>query len=289
MSEEVAWIQTESGYEVALIDGKLACKNAKGKQLKSVSKAVKETPEAEQLLALRDWLKAHEATCREAVASWMQRSLPVPRELLASVWRDATWRSALENMVVHSPSDEASGFFRGVGEDGKLGIVNLDGETEWLNADALYIPHPILIEELDDVRELATDLGISQSVSQLFRDTWTPPADLDSASLSIGDFENGKFEALNHVLGKCRTLGYRVSGGFATCTVWEGGKTLEARFWIGADSPEEETYTGELNWVDSAEHALKLGDVGPVAFSEGMRMASSIFAARVVEKAGEEA
>ena len=42
--------------------------------------------------------------------------------------------------------------------------------------------------------------------------------------------------------------------------------------------------TAQLSWVDGRERTIKLADVGPVAFSEGMRMASSIYAARVVEK-----
>jgi hypothetical protein len=66
--------------------------------------------------------------------------------------------------------------------------------------------------------------------------------------------------------------------------VWEDGKVTEARFWIGADSPDSETYTGDLAWVDGREHVIKVADVGPVAYSEGVRMASAIHAARVVEK-----
>jgi hypothetical protein len=63
----------------------------------------------------------------------------------------------------------------------------------------------------------------------------------------------------------------------------------EARYWIGSDSPEAATTTGQLSWVDAREQALAIKDVGPVAFSEGMRMASSIYAARVVEKKEEAA
>jgi hypothetical protein len=66
--------------------------------------------------------------------------------------------------------------------------------------------------------------------------------------------------------------------------VWDAGTVTEARYWIGAEHPESETYTGQLLWVDSRERGLPLASVGPVAFSEGMRMASAIYAARVVEK-----
>jgi hypothetical protein len=85
-------------------------------------------------------------------------------------------------------------------------------------------------------------------------------------------------------VGKARALGYKVRGGFAVCKAWDGGAVSEARYWIGAEAPDAETYTGSLSWVDDRERGLKVSDVGPVAFSEGMRMASSIYAARVVEK-----
>jgi hypothetical protein len=41
-------------------------------------------------------------------------------------------------------------------------------------------------------------------------------------------------------------------------------------------------------WTDSAGRALKLGQVGPVAWSEGMRMAAALYAGRVVESETEE-
>lgn len=292
--ETLAWIDAGGGYTVALDGTKLVCRNAKGKRLASVPKKVKTTDVAEQMLALRDWLTQHERDCIDTVESWMLRSLPTPREVLLKVWEDPTWRSPLENAVVTavatdgSPNQEQAGFFKGV-EDGKgVGVVDLDGETQWLDTATVAIPHPILLEELSDWRELATELSLEQGISQLFRETHERAASIEDASTSIGDFTEGHFEQLNHVLGKCRTLGYRVRGGFACSPVWESGKLVEARYWIGSDYPESETYTGELLWVDEGELTLKLGSVGPVAFSEGMRMASAIYAARKIEEKEED-
>jgi hypothetical protein len=75
-----------------------------------------------------------------------------------------------------------------------------------------------------------------------------------------------------------------VRGGSATCPVWENGRLMEARYWIGADSPEYESYTGELLFTDDRERGVPIRDVGPVAFSEGMRMAAAIYAKRVVKE-----
>ncbi len=287
---EFAWVDAVDGYKIALHGNKLVCMNSKGKQLTAVPKKARQSEAAVNLLALRDWLTGHQKECRDTVEMWLLRSLPVPREVLLATWDDPAWRGPLENAVVAPVSrsgevdDETAGFLKGVDAEKGIGVVDLDGETEWIEATRVAIRHPILLPELDDWRELATELSITQGISQLFRETFAKGAELDPSKTSLDDFANGTFEQLNHVLGKCRTLGYRVRGGYAVCPVWEGGEVVEARYWIGAESPESETWTGELLWVDKRERSKKIADVGPVAFSEGMRMASGLYAARAVEQ-----
>lgn len=285
----LGWVDAGNGYQLSLEDGKLVARNDKGKRLTSVPKDVKESDVADQLEALRDWLVERDRECVAQVEQWMLRSLPVPRAVLQAVWEDPSWRRPLENAVVVAVGARGghdhgkAGLFRGVDAKKGVGIVDLDGETGWLDAERVAIPHPILIPELDAWRELVTQLGVSQGIAQLHRETHPKPPEI-AAGTSIDAFEDGKFATLMHAVGKARALGYKVRGGFATCQVWDGGSVSEARYWIGADSPESETYTGQLSWVDGRERGLKLADVGPVAFSEGMRMAAAIYAARVVEK-----
>ncbi len=289
----LGWIDAGKGYAITLDGGKLAARNDKGKRLSSVPKEVRDGDAADQLEALRDWMLEHDRECIATVEQWMLRSLAVPRAVLQAVWDDPAWRKPLENTVVvavradGSHDLEKSGLFRGV--DGKkgVGVVDLDGETAWLDTERVAIPHPILLGELDGWRELVTQLGVTQGIAQLHRETHPKPAVGSSGTVSesvIEQFEDGKFAMLMHAVGKARQLGFKVRGGFATCKVWDAGAISEARYWIGADSPDAETYTGQLSWVDGRERGLKLGEIGPVAFSEGMRMASSIYAARVVEK-----
>lgn len=286
------WIDAGKGYKITLDAGKLVAKNDKGKQLSSVPKEVKDCDAADQLEALRDWLVEHDRECAAQVEQWMLRSLPVPRAVLQAVWEDPSWKKPLENTVVVTVKADGghdhtrAGLFRGVDAKKGVGVVDLDGETGWLDADRVAIPHPILIVELDGWRELVTQLGVSQGIAQLHRETHPKPSEIVTGT-AIDRFEDGKFAMLMHAIGKARQLGYKVRGGFATCQVWDAGAVSEARFWIGADSPDAETYTGQLSWVDGRERGLKLSDVGPVAFSEGMRMASAIYAARVVEKTEE--
>ena len=44
-----------------------------------------------------------------------------------------------------------------------------DGETRWVASAQLIIPHPILIDGLAELREIAVDLSFSQAVEQIFR------------------------------------------------------------------------------------------------------------------------
>lgn len=284
----LGWIDAGKGYALTLDGGKLAARNDKGKRLSSVPKDLRDGEVADQLEGLRDWLAEHDRECAATVEQWLLRSLPVPRAVLEQVWDDPAWRRPLENAVVVAVGADGkhehgkAGLFRGVDAKRGIGVVDLDGETGWIGADRIAIPHPILIAELDGWRELVTQLGVSQGVSQLLRETHTKPVGVTAHT--IDRFEDGKFAMLMHAVGKARSLGFKVRGGFAVCKVWDGDGVTEARYWIGADSPEAETFTGSLSWVDHREHGMSIAAVGPVAFSEGMRMASAIYAARVVEK-----
>ena len=53
-------------------------------------------------------------------------------------------------------------------------------------------------------------------------------------------------------------------------------------------NPMYETTTGDLSWVDDKQRPLAVADVPPVAYSEGMRMASLIYAKRKVEETADE-
>jgi len=288
--EELPWIEAVDGYALALDGARLLCRNRKGRVLASVPKKARDTEAARQLRGLRDWLAEHEQDCAATVEGWMARSLPVPRRVLAAVWDDPAWRRPLADAVVW-PLDasgaadvDRAGFLRGVDPARGLGIVDLDGETDWLEETSVGLPHPVLLEDLDDWRELAAELGIEQGLSQLFRETWPRGDDLDPKETTIGRFADGEFEMLSHATSRARSLGFGVRGGYAVCPVFEAGRHVEARYWIGADWPEMETSTDELLWVDDRERRLALGEVGPVAFSEGMRMASAIYAGRVTER-----
>src|SRR5690606_37859179 len=117
-------------------------------------KEIKDGEVADQLEALRDWLSEHDRECAATVDLWMLRSHAVPRPVLEAVWEDPSWRKPLENAVVVAVRADGghdgakAGLFRGVDRKKGVGVVDLDGETVWLETERVAIPHPILIKEL---------------------------------------------------------------------------------------------------------------------------------------------
>lgn len=284
-ADALGFVPAGDGYALRLHDGDLECRNPKGKVLSAVPPKLKQSEVGEQLLAVRDLLAQHDLECRAAVDHWMLASLPVPAALLAAVWPDPGWRHPLENAVM-APivggrvALESAGLFRGVDPQKGLGLVTLDGDTTWVSVDEVLVPHPILLHDLDDWRQLAAELSLVQGLSQLFRETFGRPNDLAPDAASIDTWSGGAFEQLNFAMSKAKTLGYRVRGGYVVCRLFEGGRPVEARYWIGAEAPDAETETGELLWVDAAEKPIPVAQLGPVALSEGIRMARGIYAAR---------
>jgi uncharacterized protein DUF4132 len=287
--EAIPWLNADKKYALGIEAGKIVCRNPAGKKLASVPKELKESNLGEQLAALCEWLADHRTECLRRVETWMLRSLPVPCDVVRAVWPDPDWSDMLRNLIVMpvdvqgKPTATQTGLLRDIDAKKGIGVVDRDGETQWIAATQILVPHPILIDGLDDLRDIAADMGFSQSIEQIFRPIFAATA-AQKEETRITEYSNGKFEQLNFATGLCRRLGYPVRGGYACSKVWENATPIEARYWIGDDHPEGETYTGELIFVDSDQKPRKIADVGRVTFSEGVRMASQIFAKRKVEK-----
>lgn len=280
------WMTVPSGHQLSIVDGAIVARNAAGRTLKSVPSAAKKTVEYAELDQLLDWLAQHERACAAQVDGWLTRGLPVPLALITQVWDDSAWRSPLTDLLV--VVGDRIGLLRGVDAAADtVGLVTLDGETEWVNGQTLTIPHPVLVgHDLAEWREFALELGVSQALPQLMREIYLP-GDRDPAATTVTDFSGGHFDQLRFAVRRATSLGYQVQGGYAVCTVWEGGVSIQARFWIGAENPDLETLTEDLIWVREVA-AVPLDEVGPVAFSEGMRMAALVYAGRKVDE-GEDA
>src|SRR4051812_5107256 len=122
----VGWLDAASGYQVRLAEnGKIQCRNGKGKLLSSTPASIKDDPQVVQRRQLAEWLTRHEAECLSAVDGWMVRSLPVPAALLTEVWADAAWAAALRDLVVTADggSGAETGFLRDVDPEKGFGVV----------------------------------------------------------------------------------------------------------------------------------------------------------------------
>lgn len=275
----MGWV-TAGDYEVALDDGKVVCRNAAGKRLRSVPAKLKDEPAVVELKALAEWLERHARECLGVVERWMIESEPVSRTLLAEVWVDPVWRDVLRDTVVCSvDGSTVAGFLRDADRDKGLGLVDLDGDTVRLDDDLVRIPHPVLLDDLEDLREFAGELGVEQRVQQLYREVWRRSATADTAALAESTFAGGEYGDLRELLGRATRLGYRVRGGYAVLPVVEGTGALQARVWLG-DYYDGETETGPLQWCGRDGKPVPLGSVGPVSWSEGMRMAAGLYAGR---------
>ncbi|MET8981108.1 DUF4132 domain-containing protein [Streptomyces sp. NPDC004539] len=283
----MGWLTAGDGYEVALVEGRVTARatagRAAGRQLKSLPKTLKDHPEVERLRRFAEWLARHETACVAQVDTWMVSALPVPTELLVRVWRDAAWQSALRDLVVVGDDPDAMGFLRDATKSGELRVVDLDGESVRLSPRTVTLPHPVLLPDLEDLREFAAELGIVQRVEQIHRATWQRPADADGKATWVSEFAGGWFPTRSALAGRATSLGYRVSGSRAVRRVRDGARTVEAAVWIG-EPWEYQVSTGPLSWHDPDGRTLRIADVGPVAWSEGMRMAAALYAGRVIDE-----
>ncbi|MER6068441.1 DUF4132 domain-containing protein [Streptomyces sp. NPDC001817] len=279
----MGWVSA-GDYEVALDGGKVVCRNVSGRRLKAVPPKIADDPAVVGLRQLVEWLERHERQCLATAERWMVRSLPVPLAVVTRVWPDPAWQAALRDLVVTGSDGQVAGFLRDADPERGLGLVDLDGDTVRIAPDLVRIPHPVLLEDLQELREFAVELGVEQGAQQLFREVWHRPAALDAEATEVEDYAGGSFKELRFLHGRATQLGYRVRGGHAVCPVLEDGRGVEARVWVGDYDGHMETETGPLVWSGPTGRALKLGQIGPVAWSEGMRMAAALYAGRDIEE-----
>ncbi len=276
------WFAVDTGHELAIIDRAIVARSGNGRQLKSVPPKAKKTDAYAQLDNLLTFLHLHDEQAGREVERWFLRSQSVPLRLVAEVWADESWRSWLRDLVV-ATDDGTAGLLRHADGDG-LGVVDLDGESATVAADSIRIPHPALLPDLDDWRGFAAELGVRQRFDQLFREVHPLPRPLPPEDVTaLHDWAGATFEQQRHAAGRAAALGYRLSGGYITTTIHEDGRRTTARYWLGAEHPEAEAVTGELHWLVDGSLA-PVATLGPVAYSEGVRMARAIHAARKPEE-----
>lgn len=294
----MGWLAAGDTYEVALVKGKVVARFRSTEvdtpagappagRRRTLPEEIRDRPEVLELQRFAEWLERHAAECAAQVDAWMVSSLPVPAGLLARLWPDEAWQSALRDIVVVGDGPDETGFLRDTDDSGGLRVVNLDGETVRLAPRTVTMPHPVLLPDLEELRTFAAELGVTQGVEQIHRATWHKPAGIDGSAHSVREFAGAEYRSWFHLSSRITSLGYKVSGNSAVDRILDGGRVVTASVGMSHSYEEEMAWTGDLDWSDGdGRRSLRLAEVGPVAWSEGMRMAAALHAGRTVTEDG---
>ncbi|MFE9175489.1 DUF4132 domain-containing protein [Streptomyces sp. NPDC007126] len=285
----MGWLAAGDTYEVALVEGRVVARTASpaspagGRPERTLPEEIRDRPEVIELQRFAEWLDRHAADCVARVTNWMVSSLPVPAGLLVRVWPDEAWQAALRDIVVVGAAPDEVGFLRAADERDGLRVVTPGGETLRLTAPTVTMPHPVLLPGLEELRAFAAESGVVQGVAQIHRATWTKPAGIDGSADAVTEFAGAEYRSWFHLSARATSLGYRVSGSSVVDTVRDGGRIVTASVGMSDPYTEEKAWTGRLAWRHEDRHrSLPLSEVGPVAWSEGMRMAAALHAGRTV-------
>ncbi|MEU1048562.1 DUF4132 domain-containing protein [Streptomyces sp. NPDC005897] len=284
----MGWLAAGDTYEVALVEGRVVARSAssspaaEGQWERTLPAELRDRPEVVELQRFAEWLDRHAAECVARVDHWMVSSLPVPTGLLARVWPDEAWQAVLRDIVVVGEGPDEVGFLRAADESDGLRVVNLDGETVRLTPRTVTMPHPVLLPDLEELRSFAAELGVVQGVEQIHRATWPVPGETDAADTDVvTEFAGAEYRSWFHLSARATSLGYQVSGSRIVDRVRDAGRVFTASVGMSDPYTEEKAWTGGLSWSHGDGYrSLPLHEVGPVAWSEGMRMAAALHAGR---------
>nr|BFD87562.1 DUF4132 domain-containing protein [Streptomyces sp. Xyl84] len=278
----MGWLAAGEDHEIALVGGRVVARSASGPSAavrsQTLPAELRDRPEVIELQRLAEWLDRHAAACAAQVDTWMVSSLPVPTILLAQVWPDEAWRAALRDLVVAGELPGDIGFLRDVHASGTLRLETADGASVHLCARTVTVPHPVLLPDLEALRARAAEVGAVQGVEQLRRAVWRKPEVLDPGARAVTEFADAEYSSWFRLSARATALGYKVTGQYATDRIREAGRTLTASVAIGDPYTEEKAWTRGLTWGLCPGDGIPWAEVGPVAWSEGMRMAAALHA-----------
>jgi hypothetical protein len=265
------WMRLDGGYSASIDGNRLSYRDQAGAKVKSLPGPLRSSTAVIAADGLATWLGGHARRCRLIVETWVLRGYAVPHALLVAVWPDRVWRQTLTDLVVTDPAGRG-GLLRAVHADG-VDVIDGYGATQRISGDAWRIPHPALIPALSSYRALLG--GRTPAVAQVLRDVAVRPADLPAGHTQCGDFAGIGFGKAEKVLRRAGRYAFTIRFGHAVCPVWEDGRLVEARLYLGDDylMPSLDLDVGALTWVGSDGWDMPLEQVGPVAWSEGIRMA----------------
>lgn len=271
------WLPTGT-YLLRLAGDTIIAADADGHPLPAVPAAATTHEVYEHLDARRAFLAHHAATCRDTVRDWFNTGVAVPVSVLTAVWPDDAWQDALTDVVLTDGT--VTGVLRHADPDA-LHLMDLDGNSVTVartDAATARIPHPITLTHLSTWRELAVD----QSIDQLCREITHKPAGAQEQATRLRAYRHARYERAGHLIGRARTAGFTATLSAVSTQVTEDGRWVTAELGVTAYLPDEYATLGELSF--RTDHTpLTPADVGPIAWSEAIRMADHIWDGRTQE------
>lgn len=278
------WTEVPTGHAIRIADEGVQCRNAKGRVLATVPPAVKKTAEYERMDILLGSLEQHRVEQARAVETWMLRGAGVPLPLLGTLWEDPDARDALRGVLVMGAESAVAGLLVDAGPDGIV-LAGPDGARRAVTDARLRVAHPVTVEDADRWRLALAEHGLTQGVEQLGRAVfrageveWLRLRRNEPEAPYVLSFEGGAAAFLNHgrLLRALLPLGAELSSGGIAVRVREAGADVVARLEIDGDSPEHPSYVDGLAWFDPDGRRLTFEEIGPVAWSEGVRLAARV-------------
>lgn len=93
----------------------------------------------------------------------------------------------------------------------------------------------------------------------------------------VTEFAGAEYRSWFHLSARATSLGYRISGSRVVDRIRDAGRVFTASVGMSDPYTEEKAWTGGLSWSHGDGYwSLPLHEVGPVAYSEGMRMAAAL-------------
>lgn len=276
------WIEVPTGHAIRLHDGQIQVRNAKGKTLATVPPAVKKTAEHERLAVLADSLARHRAEQVRAIEAWMLHGTAVPVVLVAALWEDPDARAALTGLLVQSTDEPVVGLLVNADAAG-LEVADVDGTRRRLAGTHVIVAHPTLLEDADRWRLALAEHGLTQGVDQLARRVfrsgqtdWLSSTETAPEAPYVLVYTDGAtmFRDYARLMAALLPLGAELSRGRLQVRVREAGMEVLARLTVDAESPEHPSYVDHLAWFAGDDgRRLTFEEIGPVAWSEGARLA----------------
>lgn len=278
------WTEVPTGHALRVHGGELQCRNAKGRILASVPPAVKRTEEHERLAVLVDSLTRHRREQVEAAEAWMLRGAVVPVPLLAALWEDPDARAALHGLLVQGTASPLSGLLLDADAAG-LEVADADGGRHRMPDPAVVVAHPALLEDADRWWRALVEHGLTQAVEQLQRQVfrvgrvdWLVPAAEGPSAPYVLRYAEGSavFRDYARLMAAFLPLHAELTARHVGVRVREGGQEVLARVELEGDSPEHEHYADRVAWFAPDGRRLTFEEIGPVAWSEGVRLARRV-------------